>query len=261
MKKVTGFFLLALLVGIFGFSAWQLYGIQTDYAAGDSSYAELAPYIRFDVTVPTIDVSTPTEPGGTEPDQTLWPQVDFEALAQINPDVVGWLHIEGTRISYPVVQGAGNDYYLKHLFDGTYNRAGCLFLDAGAAADLSGQNQVIYGHHMKNGSMFYDLMNYKEQAFYDEHPQALLLTPQGNYRVLFFSGYVSDTASGAWDTEFSPEDYEAWLLELVQKSCFASGTVPTAQDRVLTLSTCTYEFSNARFVLHGILLPEEGNGG
>ena len=153
-----------------------------------------------------------------------------------------------------MVQGEDNDYYLDHLFDGTANGAGCLFVDAACQPDLSGRNTVIYGHRMKNGTMFAALGNYREQAYYDAHPSFLLLTPERRYVVEWFSGYVADTEESAWTLDFSGEEsYLAWLEEVRGKSDFSCGVSPTAEDRVVTLSTCSYEFENARFVLHGIL--------
>jgi len=119
-------------------------------------------------------------------------------------------------------------------------------------------NTVIYGHRMKNGTMFAALGNYQEQVYYDAHPVFLLVTPEGRYVVELFSGYVADTAESAWMLDFSDEQaYLAWLEEVGEKSAFSSKVSPRAEDRVVTLSTCSYEFENARFVLHGVLRPEE----
>lgn len=192
------------------------------------------------------------------PAELAWPEVDFTALAAVNPDVTAWLYGPDTGISYPVVQGTDNDYYLDHLLDGTANSAGCLFVDTSCRPDFSGRNTVIYGHRMKNGTMFAALGNYQEQVYYDAHPVFLLVTPEGRYVVELFSGYVADTAESAWMLDFSDEQaYLAWLEEVGEKSAFSSKVSPRAEDRVVTLSTCSYEFENARFVLHGVLRPEE----
>ena len=172
--------------------------------------------------------------------------------------MTAWLYGPDTGISYPVVQGTDNDYYLDHLLDGTANSAGCLFVDTSCRPDFSGRNTVIYGHRMKNGTMFAALGNYQEQVYYDAHPVFLLVTPEGRYVVELFSGYVADTAESAWMLDFSDEQaYLAWLEEVGEKSAFSSKVSPRAEDRVVTLSTCSYEFENARFVLHGVLRPEE----
>lgn len=139
----------------------------------------------------------PSESGETESTR-WWPEVDFEALREINPDLVGWIYIEGTEINYPVVQGADNQYYLKHLFTGEWNSSGCIFLGARNCTDLSDRNSILYGHHMKDGSMFHGLMEYKSQEYYDEHPTVLFLTPDANYEVKIFAGYVASVDADAW---------------------------------------------------------------
>ena len=92
-----------------------------------------------------------------------------------NPDIVAWIYIEGTKINYPIVQGEDNSYYLKHLFSGEWNGSGCIFLDSRNDASFADRHSIIYGHHMKNGTMFTDLDKYKKQDFFDEHPVALLI--------------------------------------------------------------------------------------
>ena len=239
-----------LCLAVFLFSGWQVYGILREYGEAEAQYEQLEQYVSAPLPSPTT-ASSPDVPTPAEVTPSL--TVDFDALSQINPDIVAWLVIEGTAINYPVVQGQNNDYYLNHQFDKGYNSAGCLFLDAANSRTFDDLNSVIYGHYMKNGTMFSALSGYKAQSFYDEHPTALLVTPAGIYCVQFFSGYVSDTASSAWQQDFSAEEYEQWLEELVERSCFSSDISPTAEHRVLTLSTCSYEFENARFVLHAIV--------
>lgn len=96
-------------------------------------------------------------------------------------------------------------------------------------------------------------MEYKHQNFYQEHVEVLLLTPHRNYKILLFSGYVANVNDSAWDLDFTEESYKQWLSQISQKSCFDSEVQPTVTDHIVTLSTCSYEFDNARFVLHGIL--------
>lgn len=238
---------------MFLFSLWQVYQIYSGYAQAEEQYEELE---QFAPPVPQLEPSEDQLEVEVLPEkkETSGLEVDFAGLSEINSDVVGWLYIEGTQINYPVVQGADNDYYLNHQFDKRYNSAGCLFLDRGNDSAFGDQNQIIYGHYMKNKSMFHDVTGYKEQSFYDAHPHGWLITPEGEYQILFFSGYVSDTQGQAWKTSFAEEaTYGAWLEEAKGKSSFVCDVVPDTTDQVLTLSTCSYEFQNARYVLHGIL--------
>jgi len=258
MKTRIRLLLIILFAVLFLFSAWQVFSIFQAYQESQTSYDALEQYVSVGNTeVPEVN-SEPkddTEPIETEPlelpDISAWPQVDFDELVKINSDIVGWIYIEGTDISYPVVQGTNNDYYLKHLFDRTYNSSGCIFLDYRCASNFSDRHSIIYGHHMKNETMFGGLMSYKDQAFYEEHSVALLVTPTAYYKIQFFSGYVSDHSSNAWDLALDDADHAAWLRDIQEKSCFETEYAPVSEDRIITLSTCTYEFKNAKFVLHG----------
>ena len=254
MKKFICILLILVLLGVLGYCVWQIVGITDEYQAGVEVYEELEQFVVMPETVP-VETTADEETVETEtaPAELQWPQVDFDALAQVNGDIVGWLYIPGTVINYPVVQGADNEYYLKHLFNGKTNSSGCIYLDCGAEGDFTSMNSVLHGHHMKNGSMFAGICKYKDQSYFDEHPTAMLLTPDGRYEVKFFSGYVCETTSDAWDYDFD----EAWIDKRIRSSYFDADVIPTTEDHILTLSTCSYEFTDARFVLHGVLIKAE----
>lgn len=267
MKKFLFYAVILILVLVLLFSAWKIVGILGSYREGEDAYAALTQYVSPAEPASVVPNAHETAPvtagipeevsscqdGLEETDDTVWPLVDFEQLAQINPDIVGWILIEGTDISYPVVQGADNDYYLRHLFDGTYNSSGSIFLDAYCSPDFSDPHSIIYGHHMKNDSMFSGLMEYKDQQYYEAHPTALLVTPTASYKIQFFSGYVTDNDANAWETEFTSMEFADWLLEISGRSAFSSEFFPGEDDRIVTLSTCSYEFDDAKFVLHGYI--------
>ena len=254
MKKFIRVILILLFSTIFIFSLRQIYKAQRQYHTSSNFYSTMKQYAVF-IDTPQQDTASPNLPDdeSVSADDTVWPTVDFESLRETNPDVIGWIYIEGTEINYPVVQGADNSFYLSHLYDGTYNSAGCIFMDVKCASDFSGKNSVLHGHHMKNGSMFAGLVDYKKQGFYEKHTTAFLITPQERYKIQFFSGYVASEASRSWDISFTDDSFDIWLSELAELSCFKSEIAPTIEDRVVTLSTCSYEFQDARFVLHGVL--------
>lgn len=248
------FVLLALAAFIlFGVSGYQFYTYWQGRVQSEAMYTSL------EQTVQTLaPQSTPFGTDHSSEESTLWPEIDFEALAEVNPDIVGWLYCADTVIQYPVVQGEDNTYYLNHLFDGQVNASGCLFLDSRVRGDFTDPHSIIYGHHMKNGSMFSALDGYKEQAYYDTRPTFLLLTPEENYVVELFAGYIADAEEGAWSIEFADaDDFAQWLEAAKDRSMFSSPVQPTFSDRILTLSTCSYEFPEARFVVLGILRPAE----
>ena len=126
-------------------------------------------------------------------------QVDFAALAQKNSEIVGWIYIPDSKVDYPMVKGTDNSYYVSHTFEKKANGAGAIFLDWKNKGDFSDRNTVIYGHHMKNGSMFAALVEYKDPDYFNAHRTIYLYTPQGVYTATVFSAYV-DVATGPQTT-------------------------------------------------------------
>lgn len=182
------------------------------------------------------------------------PQVNFAALRDKNSDVIAWIYGPGTVINYPVVQGTDNEFYLTHMFDGRENKCGSIFMDSLNESDFSNANSVLHGHHMKNGTMFASLMKYESQSYFDSHPVFWLTTPEKSYRVEIFSGFVTSTDSEVWQLSFATEEeHQKWLDKMVANSAFESEIKPSVDDHILTLSTCSYEYDDARFVVLGIL--------
>ena len=257
-----------LFLGTAIFSGYKVVTISLEYRKGEQAYEELQQYIQLPENPATQstkpDPDQPSKPApshtpsGTLPDgltgldseANYVSPVDFEALWKLNPDVVGWIYIPDTTVNYPIVQGETNDTYLYHLFNGVYNRSGSIFMDFRNAADYTDANTIIYGHHMGDGTMFADIVKYKKQAYYDAHPTGFLFTPDQTFELTFFTAYVTDTTDDAWCMNFSSdEDYADWLRDSAARSEFRAGILPTLSDQLLTLSTCTYEFDDARFVL------------
>lgn len=273
---------LALAAGLI-YSAHNVWVQSAEYIGGSSAYSTLNEYISLDKDragggSPASDsgrasgkeadiapdapdasgkeVIQPAHAAEREYDYPgiVWPDVDFARLRQINPDIVGWLYAEGMNLSYPVVQAGDNGKYLDTMFDGTKNKTGCPFLDAGNASDFSDRHSVIYAHNRKDGSMFGRLKLYKEQEFCEQHPRILLITPDARYVMEIFSGHVARSDSGAWRIAFSDDaEFASWREVIRGRSSIHSDTLPEDGERILTLSTCSYEFENARYVVHGVL--------
>ena len=180
-------------------------------------------------------------------------QVDFERLLLNNKDVKAWLYCKDTLINYPVAQAADNDYYLHRLLNGTYNRAGTLFMECTNQEDFSDWNTLIYGHNMKNNTMFGTLTDYRDQEYYDEHPVWYLLTPSGDYRIELISGFVTDTSSEIYSIPQTQEAKNELVDAIMRKSNFKTNATISPEDKLITFSTCTYEYDEARYVLVGIL--------
>lgn len=189
-------------------------------------------------------------------------EVDFRALREVCGDVEGWIYCEGTPINYPVVQGEDNDYYLRRSYEGTKMTAGSIFVDAGNRRGFADSNTVIYGHHMKNGSMFACLEDWEEQGFYEEHPVMWLLTPEQDYKIVLFSGYTTAADSDTYQIFQGPgRELEEYLEACADQSDFQSDVELDGDARYVVLSTCAYSFTNARHVLHGMLVPAGSAGG
>ena len=255
IKKIVLTIVILIFLFVAVFAGIQVIREYRERKESADVYTDLDKFVDIpEVSVKTEeDVTNPSESGEMQAPNND-PTIDFDALRSINPDCVGWIHIPDTGISYPVVQGSDNSHYLKHLFNGKWNSGGCIFMDCRISADISDRHSIIYGHHMKDGTMFSGLTKYKKQGYYEEHPTGLLITPNCTYQIEFFAGYVARVDEDAWKIDFqSDEEYEAWIKETVDKSWLTSPLSPAVTDRVLTLSTCSYEFDNARFVLVGIL--------
>lgn len=254
MKKKSGKnTLLTICIIFFGavfiFSAYKLWTIFSEYKAGEDVYDQ--------VTDTVI-----SKPSGTEQieekRENVPIQVDFDALREVNPDVIGWLYSEDTVINYPVVQGDDNEYYLHHLINGEYNGSGTIFVDVNNSPDLTDDNTIIYGHHMKNGSMFKSIVGYRKQEYYDAHPVMYFLTPERDYRIELFAGYTTPADSDTYTFVFAnKESFMSYISECISQSDFSSNTEVTENDRIITLSTCTYEYSDARYVVQGRLVEIE----
>jgi len=180
-------------------------------------------------------------------------KVDFEKLWEENEDIVAWLYCPDTVINYPILQAVDNDYYLYRLVNGKKNPSGSLFLDYRNMADFSDLNSVVYGHHMKNNSMFGSLPEYQDQEYYEQHPVMYLLTPKADYKVELLYGVLTDTSSDIYRFPLTQER-QVPLFETYSKiSSFVSHTEVQPTDRFLTLSTCTYDYDDARYVIIGAL--------
>lgn len=239
----------------------------SEYRAGADSYARLrhaaavrtvSPNITARDRAPTFDACDTAAESAAAMESTAAPPpaIDFGALRAINGDVAAWLRCPGTNIDYPVVQGADNSRYLRRLITGEYNRSGTLFIDSRNRA-FADRNTVIYGHNMRDQSMFWTLLRYQKQAFYDGRPTMRISVPEGEYTVELFAGYIASPDDGAWKREFADDaEFEVWLGLARSRSMFDSGVQVGAGDRVVTLSTCAYNFPGAKYVVLGKLVQE-----
>ncbi|MBQ9004965.1 MAG: signal peptidase I [Atopobiaceae bacterium] len=191
-------------------------------------------------------------------------KIDFDALKAENPDIEGWLYCPNSRINYPVMRGANDDTYLHHNFKREYDFAGCLFVDSASQPDFADASTIIYGHHMLDDSMFGTLDDWSNQAFYEEHPVMWLLTPTQDYQVVLVSGHTTSAHSDLYEVHRDHDDaFAQFLATVAEQSDFTpvEGAEINPERNYVMLSTCSFVFDDARYVIHGKLVPVDSVGG
>lgn len=172
--------------------------------------------------------------------------IDFNELIAINPDVVGWIVVEDTDISYPIVQGKDNEYYLNHTFKKNENYAGAIFMDYRANRNFEDYNTFIYGHNVYHGTMFAELSNYMKKEFLDVHPYIYLYTPTQDYKLQVASVYIDKEDSPSYQLQQyqTIEQYQEYINMIMSKSVYNTNVNLTTDDKMVSLYTCSYESGN-----------------
>ena len=262
MKK----FILFILIITAVISGYRVFHVYQDYQKAYSYYTTMQEeYIEVQTTITPIISNVLPSPTPTaiitpkittpEPRHTTIEQppiqVDFNKLQKQNKEVIGWIYSENTIINYPILQTSNNIYYLRHLMNKTYSASGSIFMDS------INNNIILYGHHMRNGSMFASLEKYKEQEYFNIHNELWLLTPTQNYKITPFAGLVvSPSREDYFITNFnSITEQNEYIKFAINNSTFQGIITPNNADKLITLTTCDYTFENAKFILLGILIP------
>ena len=192
----------------------------------------------------------------TIPDEVRQSLVESaKSMNSAYPDAIGWLYIPNTNISYPVTQGRDNEYYLSHAYDGSSLKAGTIFLDCRCENRFMNPVNILYGHSMKNGTMFAGVLNFTESSYFDSHRYGWLATPETVYRIDFFSCAKTDCNDELYDGNTPILE---WIPHICEKSVVLKETDYADNDRFISLSTCSYESQNARTVLTGRLVEMTG---
>ena len=281
-KKTFGDVLSTLLMlvalGVFVFSAYTLYGfyqeyrkssveydnLENDYASVDEAdETEDFDALEDDKTVQDLqnkqnisgkEVVTVMENGKQITVPTMRNPIDFTELKQKNEDIVGWLRIRALGISYPVVQGENNDFYLHRTFEKEDNFAGCIFVNCDNSGNFTDQNTIIYGHNMKDGSMFGKLKKFREEGVFDKSKYFWMFTPDLIYEYRIFSATVVDKTGITYQSFFTQEDFDTLMQHAFETSVIDGSEVDVnMNDRIMTLSTCTGDDAT-RFVVMGKLV-------
>lgn len=257
-------------LAVFLYSGYTLYGfykeykkssdeydnLENSYAADQEQESENIDNLEDDDALQSIsgqEVRTVFEDGEEKTLPVLKNPIDFTQLLSVNSDIVGWLRIRALDISYPVVQGKDNDYYLHRTFEKTDNFAGCLFVNSYNMGDFTDQNTIIYGHNMKNGSMFGKLKNFNDPEVFKKSRYFWIFTPDFIYQYRIFSASVVDKTGLTYQISFTDDEFDQFISRAYSNSVVDNqGVTVTKEDRIVTLSTCTGDDST-RFVVMGKL--------
>lgn len=242
MSRLFTNIVLLLCFIIFAVSAYQLYMIYNGYKQGDDANQEIQ----------SMALITTDDPNA------YWKYyIDFDKLYEINEEVVGWVRFDDPSvINYAILKGETNESYLFTTISGDTSIFGSIFMDIRNPADFTDKNTIIYGHNMKNGSMFGSLNRYKNYEQFEEFPNFYIYTPDGmasKYKV----AAVKEVRYDSWhyDTKFTEETYQEYIDNILAGALYNTNTPITLEDNIVTLSTCTAS-DTVRLVVQGIKVEE-----
>lgn len=239
-KRMTYTALMLICIIVFLFALYKVIGIIIQYKNIDDYYKNA----KDDFMIQ---------------DKGVLAAIDFQRLRGINEDVIGWIYIHDTDISYPILQGKSNDYYLFRNYEKDYLVAGSIFMDASNKSDFGDDHTIVYGHNMHNGAMFGTLDKFTKEEFRDEHPYVYILLPDGKwYKYEIFSSYIADVEDGTFDVfSENKEEYDKYLKLCKDENIYSNTQMPAEGERILTLSTCTEDSDDyRRYVLQAKYVGE-----
>lgn len=252
-----------ILLAVLAFSLFMLAKHILVVRQGEAIYNEAAELVRLpDLSgvEPAIQKPAAEEAPAAyvDPYAEQLRDMDFSALQAVNSDVFGWILIPDTPVSYPLLQGEDNQYYLNHTWRKTENYLGAIFLEQYNSRALTDFNTLIYGHRMNNKAMFGTLKYYAKADYWRAHPNIYITTEAGGFTYQIFAAYKVSVGDDVYLLGFADEaakqDYIDYCLE---RSVIDTGIVPDTGDRIVTLSTCTADGGDTRWVVQGVLRGEQ----
>lgn len=232
VKKAIYHILLLLCILIFCVSAWKLYGYYRSYKQAKDTYDE----IRQE-NVKTLKNER---------------KINFKKLKTKNPDIVGWVYAEGTRIDYPIVCGKDNEEYLHKDFNKKKSSSGTIFLDHNCNKNFTSDNNIIYGHHMKNGTMFADLLKFREDSFLKKHHTIVLYTPKKTIHLKVISAYATKAQAQMPVNFAKDQEKQDYIYKIKQMSEPSIKQSKTKFQHIYTFVTCSYEKEDNRTYVHAV---------
>lgn len=199
------------------------------------------------------------------PEEKVEIPIDFDALHETNPDIYAWIQIDGTNINYPILQSATDDgYYLDYTVDRRYGLPGSIYTEGSVnTKEFTEFNTLIYGHDMRDGSMFQNLHNYSDETFMDEHRTVIIYTPEKKLTYQVFAAVVYDDRHIMHSFDFSVEAGRQAFLDSIEMNRDFGNIVKndvevTTDSRIITMSTCMTGQDDKRFIVGAVLVNEEG---
>ena len=273
--------LFAMVFVIFLFSLYQVITITLEYKAGRDEYKKLESFVHIEeeplldteaVKKSSADKETATdketETAHTSEEREIAVRyydgmvnmnVDFASLKEMNSDFEAWLYVPAVAVSYPVVLGEDNEFYLTHTFQKMENKAGTIFLDQITENPFENYHTIIHGHNMKDGSMFGKLKNiYQSFETYAKNPYFYIYTPETTYKYLICSYYVTKATSDVYVIPNTEETYLELKNRILDNAVYKDVEGIPEQAPLVTLSTCYgTDYTEERLVIHGILVETQ----
>lgn len=242
LKKSAKIFLTVMevvCICIAAFAGWKIWSTFHGYKKNNETYEDLSDEV----------VNTPEPTASASADTGL--HIDWASLQAVNSDTAAWIYQKGTPINYPVVYGTDNSYYLNHDINGNISNLGTAFVDAGNQKDFADRNTTIYAHNvLYTNLMFSTLDNYRNQSYYDEHPELDLYTPDTHYKLYPVAGKATTGSDPYVQLTFADEaEYQSYVQSFVDVSTFQSKETVGEGDKTVLLSTCSFKQNNGRYAL------------
>lgn len=230
MKRMINNILLIICIFIFCISTWKLYGYYRSYKKAKDTYSKIAKE--------NVKISKNER------------KIDFKKLKSQNQDIAGWIYIRGTTIDYPIVQGKDNEEYLHQDFNKKKSSSGTIFLDNNCKKDFTLDNNIIYGHHMKNGTMFAQLLKFREKSFLKKHNEIMIFTPDRTIHLKVISAYAQKAQNKIPVTFANDKQKKAYIKKIESMSEQTIKTSRINDSHIYTFVTCSYEGEDNRTYVH-----------
>lgn len=230
MKRMINNILLIICIFIFCISTWKLYGYYRSYKKAKDTYSKIAKE--------NVKISKNER------------KIDFKKLKSQNQDIAGWIYIRGTTIDYPIVQGKDNEEYLHWDFNKKKSSSGTIFLDNNCKKDFTSDNNIIYGHHMKNGTMFAQLLKFREKSFLKKHNEIMIFTPDRTIHLKVISAYAQKAQNKIPVTFANDKQKKAYIKKIESMSEQTIKTSRINDSHIYTFVTCSYEGEDNRTYVH-----------